>query len=563
MKQTKNWLALLTLALPIGISIHMAEAQATVSDTFEFRGRLMSTASTPATGTYDLRLSFWDQNDFVDGADRDATGSLAGNTWSETQTVTLDSLGYFIVEVGDVVALPSPMDVTQHKFFMAEVKAAGTTNSSYFLLDPYPGDPTNDRRLIPSTAYAQNADMLDGFHAGNAPNAIPVLDASGQLDPSTLPTTLMSSIGNQTYTEDNFVTDGESLTDSVDALDQAVQNNADTGTANATNIGTNATNIATNTADIVAANATVGSRNYTNNNFVSDGESATASIDALDIQVGINTSAITANSTDIINNTNAISALASGITWKAPVATTADLAANYGTNPADEGISAYVTADDKIYTLDGTGNWIVTGGGTVPNATTSLAGVVTLSGNGAINSGVVQGTDSRLAQVATNTVNIAENGADISTINSSIGGKNYTNDNFVTDGEAVTDSIDALDTQAGIANLAIGTNTAGIATNTANITTLSSNLGNQTYTEDNFVTDGETTTASLDALDQAVADNADSIAATSGNMGTQIYTEDNYVTDGEVITNSVDVLDIKLKDVEEIVNTDFDVYVLP
>jgi hypothetical protein len=39
--------------------------------------------------------------------------------------------------------------------------------------------------------------------------------------------TLSDKIGNQTYTEDNYITDAESLTESVDKLDMAVKDNAD------------------------------------------------------------------------------------------------------------------------------------------------------------------------------------------------------------------------------------------------------------------------------------------------------------------------------------------------
>ena len=46
--------------------------------------------------------------------------------------------------------------------------------------------------------------------------------------------------------------------------------------------------------------------------------------------------------------------------------------------------------------------------------------------------------------------------------------------------------------------------------------TLSDKIGNQTYTEDNYVTDAESVTASLDALDMQLKDTADSIDAHTG-----------------------------------------------
>lgn len=44
---------------------------------------------------------------------------------------------------------------------------------------------------------------------------------------------------------------------------------------------------------------------------------------------------------------------------------------------------------------------------------------------------------------------------------------------------------------------------------------LNTAIGNRTYTEDNYVTDSESVTSSIDALDMAVKDNADAIAAIS------------------------------------------------
>jgi len=57
-------------------------------------------------------------------------------------------------------------------------------------------------------------------------------------------------------------------------------------------------------------------------------------------------------------------------------------------------------------------------------------------------------------------------------------------------------------------------------------------IGNQTYTNDNVVTDNQTATASIDAIDTAIGDRA--------------YTNDNVVTDGESITASIDALDSAL-----------------
>lgn len=81
-----------------------------------------------------------------------------------------------------------------------------------------------------------------------------------------------AKIGSQTYTAQNFVTNGQSLTASIDALDieAEVQLNALSTT------NTNVTNLAT----------AIGSRNYTQQNVIDNGESITASLDKLDIHFG-------------------------------------------------------------------------------------------------------------------------------------------------------------------------------------------------------------------------------------------------------------------------------------
>jgi len=73
-------------------------------------------------------------------------------------------------------------------------------------------------------------------------------------------------------------------------------------------------------------------------------------------------------------------------------------------------------------------------------------------------------------------------------------------------------------------------------------------IGDRTYTEENYVTDSESLTASIDELDQQVKDNADGI-------GSRTYTEDNYVTDSESLTDSVDALDMQIKDTADELDT--------
>lgn len=199
-------------------------------------------------------------------------------------------------------------------------------DTTYTVLDPYLMNDSVDRRLIPISGYARNAELIDGRKLGTSPGDIPFLDeTTGKLDQSLLsiqnwlapvadgtalsgistPSTgdrayvisesevytwngsswvadsaeVLSQIGDRIYTQDNFVTDGQTLTQSLDALD---------------------TNLQTTLSGI-------GDRTYTADNYVTDGETITASVDALDQQVKTNADNITTNQTNITNNTNALS----------------------------------------------------------------------------------------------------------------------------------------------------------------------------------------------------------------------------------------------------------------
>jgi hypothetical protein len=97
-----------------------------------------------------------------------------------------------------------------------------------------------------------------------------------------------------------------------------------------------------------------------------------------------------------------------------------------------------------------------------------------------------------------------------------IGSRTYTNDFVVTDGEAVTASLNSIDTAFGdgtitftAGNYILSDNmswNAGTINLTAALDALNTEIGNRVYTENNHVSNGETITASIDALDIAIAD---------------------------------------------------------
>ncbi|HEY5714374.1 MAG TPA: hypothetical protein VIT68_03410 [Candidatus Gracilibacteria bacterium] len=128
-----------------------------------------------------------------------------------------------------------------------------------------------------------------------------------------------------------------------------------------------------------------------------------------------------------------------------------------------------------------------------------------------------------------------------------IGDLTYTEDNYIIDSEPLSDSIDTLDQQVKDNADAITTNQTNITNNTNALSTANTNLGNLTYTEDNYVTDAQSVTASIDALDQQLKDTIDSGATTLSALGARTYTTQNYVSNGETITASLDALDLQLK----------------
>lgn len=79
-------------------------------------------------------------------------------------------------------------------------------------------------------------------------------------------------------------------------------------------------------------------------------------------------------------------------------------------------------------------------------------------------------------------------------------------------------------------------------------------IGTRTYTEDNYVTDLQTLTQSVDALDMALKDRADEITTANTNIsnlssaiGNRTYDDQRHIANGESITASLNKLDKILK----------------
>jgi hypothetical protein len=154
---------------------------ATNTNYLNFQGRLLMSATTPAANfTFNLRLSMWDDEDYVSAVDIDPSGVLVGASWQEVQTLTTDSQGFFVAKVGLVTPLPE-FDPAIHRYIQGEVKQTTASNTTYYLLDNKLSDASIDRKSILDSAYAQNALRLNGHDTGTDAGDIPFLNAEGKL----------------------------------------------------------------------------------------------------------------------------------------------------------------------------------------------------------------------------------------------------------------------------------------------------------------------------------------------------------------------------------------------
>ena len=456
-------------------------ASAAVANTINFQGRFLSGPKTPlANTTLDIRFSLWGTTDAPDGgAYMDGSGNLVGAPWEELTTVTTDSQGFFMIEVGLVNSLPAEFDAALHKYLQAEVKQTGAAATNFVLLDPLKNNNSIDRKPIAGSVYAQNAKLVDGHGVGTNAGDIPFLNAEGEFDRNLLGldkfhdpvanTTEMNALSVEAGTlvfvisENSLYTYNGASWDKIGGdLSQSLANLTSDVNANTTAIGENTTaisdlgdrtTIAENDIDTLEGRATA--LETTTADHETRITTNTNSINALNTRVTANETAITDRYTKAEVD-NKINEVVSGLSWKESVENFADLTTTYPS--AVEGWTAYVAGLGEIYTfVDGTG-WVKTGAD-LQDATESVAGKVILAADGETTAGkAVQANDSRLAQVGINQTNIATNAGNITTNAGNIS-TNVTN---------------------------ISTNSTAIANNSTNITT------NQTAIDDvsNFASEG-------------------------------------------------------------------------
>ncbi|MEQ1849704.1 MAG: hypothetical protein ABL890_03895 [Candidatus Peribacteraceae bacterium] len=185
MRSLQRSLAGLT-ALCILVMPYTATAVGTTPDVYTYQGRLLDSAGAPIATAHTFRVSLWKSADWV-SSDTTGTGAInSGATnyggWNEVQTVTPNSSGVFTIQLGSNTALPV-VDFASHKYLQVEVKTTAGADTTYQRIDPTgdSGTDTNDRMVIGSQPYAENAESVENRTIGTGSGNIIVLGPNGTI----------------------------------------------------------------------------------------------------------------------------------------------------------------------------------------------------------------------------------------------------------------------------------------------------------------------------------------------------------------------------------------------
>ena len=185
-------------ALPLLLAFAVAAltpfpALATVPQSHVYDGHLLTTAGTAVTTEVSVRFSEWSSADAVAG-DRTGTGAVNAEAaaylqWTETHTLTPDSRGYFSVTLGSIAALPdyAGLPAGTSVYLQVEVKAAGSPNTAFELLDTAPANAAVDRAPVLSVPFATEAGTVQGRSPGTGSGSLPVLGSGGLLPSALVP----------------------------------------------------------------------------------------------------------------------------------------------------------------------------------------------------------------------------------------------------------------------------------------------------------------------------------------------------------------------------------------
>lgn len=134
---------------------HDAQAAQTVPYKMNFQGRLANSAgNVMPDGLYNMRFRIFDAS---------TAGTQQWTELRETTNRVQVTNGLFSVQLGDVTVLPLSIFTNQNLYFEIELPTPGTATCSTAACASFTEGPMTPRQKLASSAYAMNADTLDGI----------------------------------------------------------------------------------------------------------------------------------------------------------------------------------------------------------------------------------------------------------------------------------------------------------------------------------------------------------------------------------------------------------------
>lgn len=171
------WLALFAMLWSCSGALllaHPASAAQTVPYKINYQGRLTNASGAQlADGNYNMKFRLYSV----------ATGGTA--TWTETRDASTQQVavsgGQFAVQLGDVTALSPSMFTSQPLYLEVELPTPATATCNTVGCASWAEGPMTPRQALASSAYAMNADTVDGIDGAN----IATLDGSNHFTGAT------------------------------------------------------------------------------------------------------------------------------------------------------------------------------------------------------------------------------------------------------------------------------------------------------------------------------------------------------------------------------------------
>jgi hypothetical protein len=154
--EQRLWIGLfLTVISTVLFFVPQTSAIQTVPYKMNYQGRLTNARGTAlADGLYNMKFRIYD------------TASGGTLQWSEVREVgsrVQVTNGQFAVQLGDVTALPAGIFTNQNLYFEVELPSPASATCSTSSCASYTEGPMTPRGKIASSAYAVNADQIDGI----------------------------------------------------------------------------------------------------------------------------------------------------------------------------------------------------------------------------------------------------------------------------------------------------------------------------------------------------------------------------------------------------------------